>query len=152
MARTGTRRLPQLTRLDYTLIPAPLDLSLPTLTEKADLPAIIVTPSSPRFPQDFSIAFLCEPAKPSLLERALSYTPSFKARTVVFLFLSLFILLAHVATHSLASRRPFLEMHVPATDAGTESVWRSWFGMQSWLGGDFVEDRRDALDFVITKA
>ncbi|KAF7776459.1 hypothetical protein Agabi119p4_4852 [Agaricus bisporus var. burnettii] len=63
MARQVPRihRLPQ--RLDYTLVPAPLDLSLPTLTEKSPLPAIIVTPSSPSHTHDFSIAFLAPPPK-----------------------------------------------------------------------------------------
>lgn len=83
-------RLPQ--RLDYKLIPPPLgelpqaylshvltslviesDLSLPLVTEKAALPAIIVTPSSPKTPRDFSIAFLCPPVKPTFRERVSSY-------------------------------------------------------------------------------
>ncbi|KAI0080682.1 hypothetical protein K474DRAFT_1657492 [Panus rudis PR-1116 ss-1] len=67
-------RLPQ--RLDYTLIPAPLDLSLPLVDEKAALPAIIVTPSSPSHETDFAIAFLAPPAKPSLCERVTSRIPS----------------------------------------------------------------------------
>ncbi|KAL0949037.1 hypothetical protein HGRIS_009131 [Hohenbuehelia grisea] len=63
-------RLPQ--RLDYTLIPAPLDLSLPMMTEKSPLPAIIVTPSSPSSNRDFSIAFLAPPPKPPMRERITS--------------------------------------------------------------------------------
>lgn len=67
--RPGPRihRLPR--RLDYILVPAPLDLSLDTMTEKSPLPAIIVTPSSPTHSKDFAIAFLAPPAKPSLLRR-----------------------------------------------------------------------------------
>ncbi|KAF5357681.1 hypothetical protein D9758_007427 [Tetrapyrgos nigripes] len=99
--RAGPRlhRLPQ--RLDYTLIPAPLDLSLPLVAEKSPLPAIIVTPSSPSdldfdapwrhghsspdvhthdysYGEDthrhgtnnnYSIAFLAAPRKPTLSQR-----------------------------------------------------------------------------------
>jgi len=64
-------RLPR--RLDYTLIPAPLDLSLPLVTEKSSLPAIIVTPSSPSSAHDFSIAFLAPPPKPSIRDRFIVY-------------------------------------------------------------------------------
>lgn len=45
------------------------DLSLPLVDEKAALPAIIVTPSSPIGETDFSIAFLAPPSKPTLYER-----------------------------------------------------------------------------------
>lgn len=64
---TRLHRLPQ--RLDYTLIPAPLDLSLPIVDEKAALPAIIVTPSSPSHDNDFAIAFLLPPPEPTPLQR-----------------------------------------------------------------------------------
>lgn len=86
-------RLPQ--RLDYTLIPAPLgkfaqelpislsdrslDLALPLVDEKAPLPAIIVTPSSPSGEKDFAIAFLAPPPKPSLRERMMARLPSLPA-------------------------------------------------------------------------
>ena len=95
---TGPRRLNRLPqRLDYTLIPAPLgmskcasksytvlticspprpDLSLPLVDEKAALPAIIVTPSSPSGETDFAIAFLAPPEKPSLKQRVSSMLPS----------------------------------------------------------------------------
>lgn len=71
--RPGPRlhRLPR--RLDYMLIPAPLDLSLDSMTEKSPLPAIIVTPSSPTHSKDFAIAFLAPPKKPSVAERACKY-------------------------------------------------------------------------------
>lgn len=96
-------RLPQ--RLDYTLIPAPLgellwlntkyvffimlsfvdcvatdlDLTLPLVDEKAPLPAIIVTPSSPSGETDFSIAFIAPPPKPTLQERLSSILPNLSA-------------------------------------------------------------------------
>ncbi|KAK7471071.1 hypothetical protein VKT23_002487 [Stygiomarasmius scandens] len=78
MARPGRpgprlHRLPQ--RLDYTLIPAPLDLSLPLIAEKSPLPAIIVTPSSPSETHNYSIAFLAPPEKPSLFQRLVSHIP-----------------------------------------------------------------------------
>ncbi|TCD66827.1 hypothetical protein EIP91_000905 [Steccherinum ochraceum] len=66
-------RLPQ--RLDYTLIPAPLDLSLPLVDEKAPLPAIIVTPSSPSHEREFCIAFLAAEPKPPLRQRLLAHMP-----------------------------------------------------------------------------
>ncbi|KAJ7283412.1 hypothetical protein C8J57DRAFT_1120919 [Mycena rebaudengoi] len=56
-------------RIDYTLIPAPLDLTLPMKAESDSLPAIIVTPSSPSSARDFSIAFLAPPPKPTLRQR-----------------------------------------------------------------------------------
>ncbi|KAI0370161.1 hypothetical protein BV20DRAFT_1035936 [Pilatotrama ljubarskyi] len=67
-------RLPQ--RLDYTLIPAPLDLSAPLVDEKAELPAIIVTPSSPVFESEFFIAFLAPPPSPTFSQRVASIVPS----------------------------------------------------------------------------
>ncbi|TFK96346.1 hypothetical protein BDV98DRAFT_586439 [Pterulicium gracile] len=76
-----THRLPQ--RLDFTLIPAPLDLLLtgePTdlsvsgvaeKAEKSPFPAIIITPSSPAYDNDYSIAFLHETPQqqPTLFNR-----------------------------------------------------------------------------------
>jgi hypothetical protein len=84
MRRNGAPRLhrfPQ--RLDYALIPAPLDLSLPLVDEKAPLPAIIVTPSSPSHDTDFSIAFLAPSPIPTFWERLstrLPKLPSLSAR------------------------------------------------------------------------
>ncbi|KIK20718.1 hypothetical protein PISMIDRAFT_682118 [Pisolithus microcarpus 441] len=101
-------RLPQ--RLDYNLVPAPIDISLTQVTEKSPLPAIIVTPSSPSVdtPQ-FYIAFLDSP-KPSLRERILQYSPfqstfPTKAKTAIVLILLLFIIISHLFFH-LASHRP----------------------------------------------
>lgn len=47
--------------------------------EKAALPAIIVTPSSPSGEKDFAIAFLAPPSKPSLRERMMAHMPSMPA-------------------------------------------------------------------------
>ncbi|KAF9468781.1 hypothetical protein BDZ94DRAFT_1150444, partial [Collybia nuda] len=105
-------RLPH--RLDYTLIPAPLDLSLPLATEKSPLPAIIVTPSSPSSSHDFSIAFLAPPPKATVFERISSYasfktSAHFRARTMIIIFIIIFLMVCHVVTHRLAIRRPHLE-------------------------------------------
>lgn len=114
MTRQGPRlhRLPQ--RLDYTLIPAPLDLSLPSITEKSPLPAIIVTPSSPVHTHDFSIAFLAPPPKPTVRERVVTsinnitenswLAQSRSIRTFVILALLFFIMITtHLITHRLAA-------------------------------------------------
>lgn len=119
-------RLPQ--RLDYTLIPAPLDLTGPLVDEKSPLPAIIVTPSSPRSSTDFSIAFLAPEPKPSWRERVASYLPQFsfaskqpislattpiksgfpsltapfKARSIVIMFILLFTMACHMIAHRFA--------------------------------------------------
>lgn len=119
-------RLPQ--RLDYTLIPAPLDLTLPLVDEKSPLPAIIVTPSSPRSSVDFSIAFLAPEPKPSWRERVAAYLPQFsfsskqpislattpikttfpsltapfKARSIVIMFILLFTMACHMVAHRFA--------------------------------------------------
>ncbi|OCH95966.1 hypothetical protein OBBRIDRAFT_787815 [Obba rivulosa] len=77
MRRTAPPRLNRLPqRLDYQLIPAPLDLSRPLVDEKSPLPAIIVTPSSPSHEGDFCIAFLSPPPKPTLFERLQSTVPA----------------------------------------------------------------------------
>ncbi|KAL6298722.1 hypothetical protein BKA93DRAFT_743548, partial [Sparassis latifolia] len=108
-------RLPQ--RLDYTLIPAPLDLSLPLVDEKAPLPAIIVTPSSPSHDGDFSIAFLIPPQKPTAFRRLwgkLTTLPSSyfslktRARVAIVVLLLLFIMGCHLIMHSLATGRPHM--------------------------------------------
>jgi len=119
-------RLPQ--RLDYTLIPAPLDLALPLVDEKSLLPAIIVTPSSPRSSIDFSIAFLAPEPKPSLRQRVASYLPRasrfsrqpislattptkasfpsmsgpFKFRWIFIMLVTLFVMACHMIAHRFA--------------------------------------------------
>ncbi|KAJ7873375.1 hypothetical protein B0H14DRAFT_147007 [Mycena olivaceomarginata] len=126
-------------RIDYTLIPAPLDLSLPLKTEKDALPAIIVTPSSPSSARDFSIAFLAPPPKPSVRERLGSYAPFItpfgfqrKARTMIILSLIFFVLICHVVTHRLAARRPHLEFSVQTGDAHLVDTSFGWFIRSVW--------------------
>ncbi|EGO01513.1 hypothetical protein SERLA73DRAFT_176819 [Serpula lacrymans var. lacrymans S7.3] len=116
MARRVPRihRLPQ--RLDYTLIPAPLDLSLPLATEKSALPAIIVTPSSPTTESEYYIAFLTPPPKPTFRERISPYLAQFqpqfpfKARTAIIVSLLLFLMVCHLLAH-LAVSRPHLDFY-----------------------------------------
>lgn len=173
-------RLPQ--RLDYTLIPPPLgelefvhslfefclsppilsDLSKPLVDEKAALPAIIVTPSSPSGETDFRIAFLAPEPKPSLharlSQRLQSLTPKsrasqLKARAFLLLFLPLFILACHLLVHRLAARRPHLHFdgHMQGggiTGAGGDDISPSaggafWFDMNDYWGA------RHARNFVI---
>jgi len=136
MRRSGAPRLHRLPqRLDYTLIPAPLDLTQPLVDEKAPLPAIIVTPSSPSHDGDFSIAFLMPPPKPTVLQRFMKLLPSLprlpaqiqlpvtpakpdfehtslcktRARATILLLLLLFIMACHVVMHELVTGRPHME-------------------------------------------
>ncbi|KIK65769.1 hypothetical protein GYMLUDRAFT_240246 [Collybiopsis luxurians FD-317 M1] len=199
MRQTGPRlhRLPQ--RLDYTLIPAPLDLSLPLVSEKSPLPAIIVTPSSPSSVNDFSIAFLAPPKEPGFFERLGARLQWIKAassdsdsrspfafgsglraqtaRTLLIIFLILFVMLTHVVTHRMAqtSRRPHLDFSVQdapvaaayALGEGVEGVEGAafrhrhghghghghggWFDLsRHWGDARFEEEDEDATrDFVV---
>ncbi|KAI1789014.1 hypothetical protein LXA43DRAFT_893658 [Ganoderma leucocontextum] len=145
-------RLPQ--RLDYTLIPAPLDLNLPLVDEKADLPAIIVTPSSPGFEKEFFIAFLAPPPSPTFSQRLSAFVPSFRLylpsqiqlppspfkarfddpptgsfslkgriRTIILLFVLLFIMASHVVIHRIATNHPHLEFGIVTdNDIGISSL------------------------------
>ncbi|THU76532.1 hypothetical protein K435DRAFT_704659, partial [Dendrothele bispora CBS 962.96] len=176
-------RLPQ--RLDYTLIPAPLDLSIPTIAEKSPLPAIIVTPSSPSATHNYSIAFLAPPQKPTLFQRLVSHTPfapapadtfppsppstpstpskskpltlsfsqrlssfqkltpniNLKFRTFFILSLILFVMLCHLITHKLASRRPHLDFPSPMVVGAIQhqQLQQHGSGSQAWLD-NFVPD------------
>jgi len=135
MSRPGPRvhRLPH--RTDYKLIPAPLDLSLPSLTEKSSLPAIIVTPSSPTSTRDFSIAFLASPPKPSLRQRFSSSrvfgSPNLRLRSILFVLVVLFIIVCHLVTHSLAARHPRMELTVQSGEAHAVAGSISWFDFRS---------------------
>jgi len=145
MARGHSRihRLPQ--RLDYTLIPAPLDLSLPLVDEKSPLPAIIVTPSSPASANDFSIAFLAPPPKPTIRQRLISLLPKslfsshvalpqtpkplsltfsapVKARTIVTTLLLLAIMACHVVLHRMAIQGPRMDFGNPGLGLGEHSA------------------------------
>jgi len=107
-------RLPR--RADYILIPAPLDLSLPLVTEKSPLPAIIVTPSSPSSTRDFSIAFLADPPKPSIHQRLFG-TPTLRLRSISFLLLLIFLLVFHLVAHNLAARHGHLDLTIESKGA-----------------------------------
>ncbi|KZT72691.1 hypothetical protein DAEQUDRAFT_809113 [Daedalea quercina L-15889] len=137
MRRSGPPRLHRLPqRLDYTLIPAPLDLSQPLVDEKSPLPAIIVTPSSPSHDGDFAIAFLMPPPKPTMWQRMVDSLPTVprlpsqiqlppspkpeyervgscktRARATVLLLLLLFIMVCHVVMHEIAKGRPRMEFN-----------------------------------------
>ncbi|KAG6375062.1 hypothetical protein JVT61DRAFT_3846 [Boletus reticuloceps] len=123
----GARRLHRLPqRLDYNLIPAPLDLLLPQAAEKSPLPAIIVTPSSPSLSApEYYIAFLTPPPKPSLRERITQSFP-FKARTTLFISLLLFILACHFLAY-LAVHRPHFDFKSSGiathSDSFATSAW-----------------------------
>ncbi|KAH8113297.1 hypothetical protein DFH11DRAFT_331511 [Phellopilus nigrolimitatus] len=144
-------RLPQ--RLDWNLIPPPLDISKPLVDDKALLPAIIVTPSSPNCDRDFRIAFLAsEPKVPeSVASRVLSRlkinapTPLFKQlkqlrpRTLLLVFLPLFILFCHVLAHRLATHRPHLHFDthtqggiVTVGDGPAVGGSNGWFDMNDY--------------------
>jgi len=114
--------------------------------EKSALPAIIVTPSSPRCSTDFSIAFLAPEAKPSWGERITSYLPRlsfsskqpislattprkssfpslttpFKARSIVVTFVLLFTMAFHMIAHRFAitPRMDFQTKGLGLGDAG----------------------------------
>jgi len=136
MRHTRRHRLPQ--RLDYTLIPPPLDLSSPLVDEKSPLPAIIVTPSSPSGDRDFAIAFLAPPPKDSVFTRFFACLgDSVKARTALFILLLMFILACHLVTHRLAMRRPHLhfDTHTQAhlSGAGVDSYSEGgWFDLDDY--------------------
>jgi len=122
---TSTRRLKLPHRTDYILIPAPLDLSLSEATEKSSLPAIIVTPSSPSSARDFSIAFLADPPKLSLLERIASWKHyggplPFRIRYILIVLFITFALICHLAAERLAMRVPYLELN---TQNGNNGGW-----------------------------
>ncbi|OJA12675.1 hypothetical protein AZE42_10142 [Rhizopogon vesiculosus] len=160
MTRRAPRihRLPQ--RLDYNLIPAPLDLSLPLATEKSPLPAIIVTPSSPApDAPEYYIAFLTPPPKPTLRDRVAEYSPfqpqlPLKARTAIIISLTLFILFCHLLVH-LAVRHPHFEFFA-SSDGMTslkvdyhqspKSFWDS-FGLdfKSFWNGSMAGDKRSFI-------
>ncbi|KAF8351006.1 hypothetical protein F5887DRAFT_1068755 [Amanita rubescens] len=137
MHRPGPRlhRLPQ--RLDYTLIPAPLDLSLTSMSEKSPLPAIIVTPSSPSSSHDYSIAFLAPPPKPTFPQRVISSCQNAlqpRARTTLIFTFIFFLLLCHYLAHRIATSRSHLDILPMENDFGSQldvPGANSWFG--DWL-------------------
>ncbi|KAL0581243.1 hypothetical protein V5O48_000831 [Marasmius crinis-equi] len=128
-------RLPQ--RLDYTLIPAPLDLSLNNLTEKTEkspLPAIIVTPSSPSEDHRFSIAFIAPPSnKWTLRQRLSSNFFSFRVQSVLLLFLVAVVMVCHLLTHEMATLGRLPDSHSEFTLQDGRSI-EDWFASQQFLG------------------
>ncbi|TFK56258.1 hypothetical protein OE88DRAFT_725882 [Heliocybe sulcata] len=154
-------RLPQ--RLDYALIPAPLDLTLPVASEKSPLPAIIVTPSSPSSTHDFSIAFLAPPRKPSIRERISEYLSQShkqhlqcKARWTVILTVLLFIMACHVLAHRLAIVRPHLQfdaavhegVELDATAAAKSQPLSGWLDLQ-WLLAASPAESDEKREFIV---
>jgi len=155
MSRQGPgrrlHRLPQ--RLDYTLVPAPLDLSLPLTNEKSHLPAIIITPSTPtECGHQYYIAFS---PKPTLRERFSNYITPFqtpfqlRARTVIVLSLLLFIVVCHLFTHQFAIQRPHLrfdgfEAGQYGGDRADTSYW-GWLGIKSLWNASATDQRRSFI-------
>jgi len=158
-------RLPQ--RLDYNLIPAPLDLSLPLATEKSPLPAIIVTPSSPALDApEYYIAFLTPPPKRTLRDRVAEYSPfqpqlPLKARTAIIISLAFFILFCHLLVH-LVARHPHFEVFASSDDIKALAVdyhqpQKSFWGsvgldFKSFLSGPIAEDKRSFIMEDISQA
>ncbi|KAF8632026.1 hypothetical protein AX17_004969 [Amanita inopinata Kibby_2008] len=134
-------RLPR--HLDYTLIPAPLDLSLTLVSEKSPLPAIIVTPSSPSSTRDFSIAFLAPPPKPTLRERIISCfqnVSQLRSRTTLILMFAFFVLLCHYLAHRLAISRSHLDLLGTegisgVKQHGAQTLFGNWFDLSVLWGG-----------------
>ena len=118
------------------------DLSKPLVDEKAELPAIIVTPSSPVFESEFFIAFLAPPPSPTFSQRLGTLVPSFRSylpsqiqlpqspfkttfddrngsfslrgriRTIILLSLLLFVMASHVVIHRIATNHPHLQFGI----------------------------------------
>ena len=107
-----------------------IDLSLSEATEKSPLPAIIVTPSSPSSSRDFSIAFLADPPKLSVLERFASWRHyggplPFRIRYILIVLFITFALICHLAAERLAMRVPYLELNM---QNGNNNNGAGWIG------------------------
>ena len=131
------------------------DLTRPIVDEKAELPAIIVTPSSPVFESEFFIAFLAPPPSPTFSQRLATLVPTFRTylpsqiqlpaspfktsfddrssfslrgrlRAIILLFMLLFIMASHVAIHRIATNHPHLEFGmVPEHDIDFAALSRT---------------------------
>ncbi|KAJ3831686.1 hypothetical protein F5878DRAFT_713957 [Lentinula raphanica] len=155
--------------IDSCFLRSMTDLSLPLLTEKSPLPAIIVTPSSPSSTHDYSIAFLAPPKEPGFLERLgarLQWTKASvvannessraplglraqTARTLLILFLILFVMLTHLVTHRMAqtSRRPYLDFSVQDASTNMGPNTASYLlGELSGIGGEEIKDGLDGMN------
>lgn len=113
-----------------------VDLSLSQATEKSSLPAIIVTPSSPSSSRDFSIAFLADPPKPSLLERVATWKHyggplPLRIRSILIILFILFGLIFHLAADRFAAQRPYLELGTKTGDDGR--IPMGWIDFRSLL-------------------
>ena len=160
------------------MLPA-ADLNRPIVDEKAELPAIIVTPSSPVFESEFFIAFLAPPPSPTFSQRLSTLVPSFRSylpsqiqlpaspfkatfddqssrsfslrgriRTIILLFVLLFIMASHVALHRVATNHPHLEFGMaPDHDIELSSLTRPAEAMDMFGArvdaNDVAEDAAD---------
>jgi hypothetical protein len=120
------------------------------VAEKSPLPAVIITPSSPSSSSDFAIAFLPTPTKPSFRQVLGTYTAPLqrRARTTIILIVLMFVLLCHLITHRLATRRPHLDFspHENA-DINSRPSILEWLSLKDLLGV-VVDEKRE---FVITE-
>ena len=127
------------------------------------MPAIIVTPSSPTCDRDFRIAFIAPdtPTKEeSVAERvfarlqegvgAVAPKPQLKTRTLLLLFIPIFIIFCHFLAHRLSAHHPRLHFDVhtqsgimAATDGSANGHGAGWFDMNDYW------DARHARNFVI---
>lgn len=173
--------------ITYSDITRITDLSLPLVDEKAELPAIIVTPSSPGFETEFFIAFIAPPPSPTFSQRLSTLVPAFRSylpsqiqlpstpfkttfdersgssfslrgriRTIVLVFLLLFIMASHVVLHRVASNHPHLDfgMH-PDNDIDFSALSRAEkdvvggrVGMQD-AGSNWWNRATSTADFVV---
>ncbi|KAJ7937426.1 hypothetical protein B0H13DRAFT_2649260 [Mycena leptocephala] len=142
-------------RIDYTLIPAPLDLSLPLKTEKDSLPAIIVTPSSPSSARDFSIAFLSTASEtfyPRTHQLVCAIRLSLPAQGSHHDHSIPHLLRPHMSCchPPSAARRPHLEFSVQTGDAHlVDSSFGTWFIRSIW-GEDGTFDAK--REFIVDDA
>jgi hypothetical protein len=157
----------------------PLDLSKPLVDDKALLPAIIVTPSSPIGDRDFRIAFLAKEPVPeeqhqqqqSLVNRVTSRvhstaksavvsvsasTPTkstplkLKPRTYLLLFIPIVILICHLLAHRMLVSRPHMHFDTHVQEAGMGIDMGPPTGQHGgWFGLGSYRDVRHARDFVI---
>ncbi|THH12371.1 hypothetical protein EW145_g10 [Phellinidium pouzarii] len=129
-----------------------LDLSGPIVDDKALLPAIIVTPSSPSCDRDFRIAFLAAQPKETIATRVITSlhkaapAPSqIRPRTLILIFVPLLILFCHVLTHHLAMHRPHLHFAAAADDQAS-SNGPGWFELNDYW------DARQARNFIVEES
>lgn len=145
------------------------DLSLPSITEKSPLPAIIVTPSSPVHTHDFSIAFLAPAPKPTVRERVTSSINNFTdkswliqsrpLRTFLILALLFFVMITtHLITHRFAAypyprfESEFSHRQLITDPAVTSRVIQVDANLINVSGGEFKAGIWDWIGFGFRKA